>query len=284
MYPRWFDPALADALRGVPLPARRVNAGRGDGRHASRLPGSGIEFAQFRGYQPGDDPRRVDWKLLARSDRFFVREADAETTLPLRLLVDSSGSMAHTESGTRKFDVVRQLAASLALLGIRQGDTPSLHLVPGATVTASRDSRQFERILHTLDEARPAGVLPSDIERTLDWSGQARDGFLIVITDGHDAERQLLRAVERSGQDAAFLVLRTAREHDLAYGRAVVLEDLESGAVVTIDPDVAHGRAEAYQRQRDAATRLAVDWVPIDPAVPLIGPLREWLATRAGRR
>ncbi|MEO7353731.1 MAG: DUF58 domain-containing protein [Gemmatimonadales bacterium] len=284
MYPRWFDPALADELRGVPLPARRVNAGRGDGRHASRLPGSGVEFAQFRGYQPGDDPRRVDWKLLARSDRFYVRQADAETALPLRLLLDTSRSMAHTEGGRSKFDAARQLVATLALLAIRQGDTPSLHLLPGTSVAPSRDSRQFERILHALDGATPAGALPADIERELAATDGAGHGFLLAVTDAHDPEHRLLHAVERSGEDAAFLVLRTEREHDLAYGRSVLLEDLESGATLTIDPDTLHARTAAYARHRDAAMRLGVDWVAIDPGAPMMRPLREWLAQRAGRR
>ncbi|MES2306756.1 MAG: DUF58 domain-containing protein [Gemmatimonadota bacterium] len=284
MHPRWFDPSLADALRGISLPARRVNAGRGDGRHASRLPGPGIEFAQFRGYQPGDDPRRVDWKLLARSDRFFVREADAETALPLRIVLDASRSMAHTEAGICKFDVARQLAATLARLAIRQGDTPALLLLPGATIPPSRDSRQFERLLYTLDAATPTGALPAQIDRLIESAGAGRDGFLLVITDAFDRGQQLLRAVELSGRDAAFLVLRTQREHDLDYCSPVLLEDLESGATIALDVEALHGRAAEHARYREAAIQLGVDWIALDPGVPILGPLREWLARRAGRR
>lgn len=282
MHPRWFTPALADALQGLSLPARRAIAGRGDGRHPSRLPGTGLEFAQFRGYQPGDDPRRVDWKLLARSDRFFVREADAETALPLRVLVDASRSMAHTEDGVAKFDIARLVAASLALVAIRQGDTPSVALLPGDMVPASRDARQLDRVLHLLDRAAPTGELPARIDVAF-GGGHARDGLLLVITDGHDPERHLLRAVERSGLDATFLVLRTAREGDLDYGEPVVLEDLESGAMLTIEAGAHHRRAEADAAYREAAKHAGIDWVALDPAAPLAPPLRQWLAARAGR-
>src|SRR6185436_16776011 len=84
----FISPKTLAALRDLELAARTVVDGFMYGVHPSRLPGAGIEFSQYRSYQPGDDPRRVDWKLFARSDRYFVREAEIETSVTVRLLVD----------------------------------------------------------------------------------------------------------------------------------------------------------------------------------------------------
>ena len=80
-------------VRDLELAARIAVDGTMLGRHTSRRAGAGLEFSQYRSYQPGDDPRRIDWKLLGRSDRYFVREAEAETSLTVRLLLDATGSM-----------------------------------------------------------------------------------------------------------------------------------------------------------------------------------------------
>ena len=90
---------LLAALRDLELVARRVVDGIRFGAHPSRAAGEGVEFSQFRSYQLGDDLRRVDWKLFARSERFFVREAERETSVSVRLAVDASESMGYEEDG-----------------------------------------------------------------------------------------------------------------------------------------------------------------------------------------
>src|ERR1043165_9878305 len=88
-----LTPNLTAALRGLVLTARRTLDGALVGGHASALPGAGLEFSQYRGYRPGDDPRRVDWKLFSRSGRYFVREAEGERSVTVRIVVDASASM-----------------------------------------------------------------------------------------------------------------------------------------------------------------------------------------------
>lgn len=288
MRPGWYDPSLAAALAGLPLPARRPAAGVVEGRHAARLPGTGLEFAQYRGYQPGDDPRRVDWKLLARSDRFFVREADAETAVPVRLLLDATASMGHTEDGLAKFDVARALVAALATAAVRQGNLPSLHLlgsdVAVRAVPPSRDGRQLERMLDVMDRARPAGDWPADADEALAELASRRDGVLFVVTDAFDPEDRLLPALERLALDATVFVLRMARERDLAWDGPVTLEDLETGARLTVRPGDPHPRAAHDRAWRDRAALAGVDVLPLEAERPLAAPLGAWLAERAGRR
>lgn len=279
---RWDDPALAAALADLPLAPRRAAPARAEGRHATRFPGSGHEFAQYRGYQPGDDLRRVDWKLLARSDRFYVREADAETALPVRIVVDASASMAHAEGGRSKWDAARALTAALARVAIRQGDVPALAIVGGGTpvlVPGSHDRRQMDRILDALAHAEPQSVLGARLGTAMMALGA---GPLLIITDAHDPAANVPAAIP-PGEDATLLVLRSARERDIAYGEPVTLEDLETGQRVTVRDGLAHQRAEAFAAWTAAARGVGAMVVPLDPFAPMAPPLRHWLAARAGR-
>lgn len=91
---RFLDPRTLAALGDLTLAARTVVDGFMYGVHPSRTPGAGLEFSQYRSYQPGDDVRRVDWKLFARSDRYFLRDAETDTSVAVRLVLDASESMA----------------------------------------------------------------------------------------------------------------------------------------------------------------------------------------------
>lgn len=282
MAPRWDDPALAAALDDLPLAPRHPALARADGRHAARFPGTGQEFAQYRGYQPGDDLRRVDWKLLARSDRFYVREADAETALPVRIVLDASASMAHAEAGRSKWDAARALAAALARVAIRQGDLPGLAIVGGSgapPVLPSRDRRQLERILDALDHALPSGGGMPDLPEAL---GHLGHGALLLVTDGHDPDGAIPMALP-PGEDVTVLVLRSARETDLTYPEPVTLEDLETGQRVTIGAESAAARASAFRGWTDALRGRGAQMVMLDPFLAMAPPLRTWLAARAGR-
>ena len=133
-------------VRDLELAARIAVDGTMLGRHTSRRAGAGLEFSQYRSYQPGDDPRRIDWKLLGRSDRYFVREAEAETSLTVRLLLDATGSMGHEEAGVTKLDYARFLTAALALLAHRQGDAVGLYLLGNGDVTPYLPRREPPRL------------------------------------------------------------------------------------------------------------------------------------------
>ena len=283
--PAWHDAALAASLARTPLVSRRLGSGVADGRHASRLPGTGLEFAQYRGYQPGDDLRRVDWKLLARSDRFFVREADAETALPVRFILDASGSMAHEEDGVRKVDVARRIVAALAASAVANGDVPSLAIVgEGETIVPpSRDRRQLERIVDALDRSAPAGSLSPRVAAAIAALGGGADGLLIGVTDWHDPADLLRPSLEHSGIEATLIVLRTPREQDVRYGVPVTLEDLETGEQVVVSGEANRHRAEVFRTRSEVARRGGTDVLLLDPLVPVQQPLLDWLASRAGR-
>src|ERR1700752_3003592 len=118
----FLEPQVLSRLSGIPLFARRPMMGNVSGRHPSPHRGSSVEFAEYRKYVPGDDLRRLDWRAYGRSDRFFVKEFEADTNLRLCLVLDTSGSMDFGSGGITKIEYARRLAGALAYLALLQGD------------------------------------------------------------------------------------------------------------------------------------------------------------------
>src|SRR5690349_10077154 len=114
---RLLDPKVMMAIQNLSLAAKTTVDGFLAGVNKSSLRGTGIEFSQYRSYQPGDDLRHLDWKMFARSDRYYIRESAAETDISIRILLDASASMNHHGGSGTKLNYARYLAGSLAYLG-----------------------------------------------------------------------------------------------------------------------------------------------------------------------
>lgn len=285
---RFIDPAALAAIRDLPLVARSVVDGFMYGVHPSRMPGAGLEFSQFRSYQAGDDLRRVDWKLYGRSDRYFVRESEIETSLTLRLLLDTSASMAQAET-ISKLDYCRFLAASLALLAHRQGDAIGLHLLGNGGVRSLRPARgqpALQRLMHELERAEPAGTWPA-WERVDAVAADGR-GITVLLTDFHERAAEIREAVVRLAarrhELIVFHVIGRA-ELGLDYGGPVELEELETGRVIEVDPERERPAyraaldAELASLRRDLEGRR-VEYLRLTLDEPLDVALRGFLAAR----
>src|SRR6202522_3833948 len=122
----FLDHGVLSRLAGFPLFARRPMQGTVSGRHPSPHRGSSVEFAECRKYVPGDDLRRLDWRTYGRSDRFYVKEFEADTNLRCCLVVDTSGSMGFGSQGITKIEFARRLAGTLGYLASQQGDAVGL--------------------------------------------------------------------------------------------------------------------------------------------------------------
>lgn len=260
-----LDPAALAALADLTLAARMIVDGIMFGAHRSRMPGTGLEFSQYRSYQPGDDLRRVDWKLFARSDRYFVRESETETSVIVRLVVDATGSMAERlePDGVTTFEYARLLAVALALLADRQGDAVGLLSLRDATVSVippRHDSRQLGRIAHALESLRPSGRWPLwDRVEPLLLGGPAagRRGITIVITDGYEHAGEIGAAAARLAavrHDVLLLHLAGPTAEALPYDGPVVFEELETGRRVELDA----GQARAVHVERTLQDRAAL--------------------------
>src|SRR6201991_5295237 len=123
-----LDPKVLMTIKDLPLLARTVVDGFMNGFNKSKVKGPGLEFSQYRSYQPGDDLRWLDWKMYARSDRYYIRESEIETSIAVRLLIDASLSTEHKDGNFTKMDYARHLAAALGWLAHGQGDALGLYV------------------------------------------------------------------------------------------------------------------------------------------------------------
>ncbi len=289
---RFIDPHTLASISDLHLVARTIVDGFLFGEHDSLVPGQGIEFSQYRSYQPGDDLRRVDWKLFGRSDRYYVRESDVETNISVRFILDTSQSMMHTENGINKFDYARFVTASLAYLAVSQGDAISLFAVneSESTLLPSRQgSQHLHRLLHNLEGLKPEGRFPgwAALEQTM-VSLPHRE-LIVVVSDMHERSDELttfLVKLSQLGHEVILLHLMGRSELEFDYNGHLAFEDLETGEVVEVDAGEA---AQQYRRQlrdnirvmekRLQDERVVADILTIDQ--PLDFALRTYLTQRA---
>jgi len=155
----FLDSKVLGRLMALPLHARQSMLGSVSGKHRSPVRGSSLEFAQYRKYVPGDDTRRLDWRTWGRSDRFYIKEFEADTNLRLCLLIDASGSMGFGPSGATRLDYARKLAGTLGYLAAQQGDAVGLWSMaePAVEIPAKRGATHLGLVLDQLSGIQPLG-------------------------------------------------------------------------------------------------------------------------------
>jgi len=237
---------------GQPLLARFPMEGSVSGHHRSPHRGSSVEFAEYRNYVPGDDIRRLDWRVFARTDRYYLKEFEAETNLRCYVVLDCSGSMGFAgEHGTR-LDYAKRLAATLSYLIINQGDAAGLlHVTDKATpdIPPRRNASHLQVILDALGQARPTGGTRL-VPMLHELAEKARRRALVVILsdcfcDG-DELRDALQHLRFQKHDLALFHLLDPLELDFEFDRPVRFVDMEGSHSIVTEP--ATVRAE-YQSQ-----------------------------------
>lgn len=237
-----LDPGLRAQLRGLRIASRRSSPLRGGGMHRSRDRGAGLEFSQYRGYEPGDEPRRIDWKLYARSDRFFVREAERDSPLAVWLLLDASASMAQSDE-TRpdwsRLDAARTLSACIAEVALRQGDRVGLLAAGGEGlwfVPAAAGSRQRERLLFELARIRAGGGAPDPARLRPAWERIGADELVVVLGDFLDpALPDLATRLAAARREVLAIQLLTVAERDFPFDDGRRFIDPETGQALPGD-------------------------------------------------
>ena len=293
---RFLQPQVLAALKNLQLVAKTVVDGFLLGIHANPKSGAGQEFSQYRGYQPGDDLRRLDWKMFARSDRYFIREAEIETGIGMRFVLDASASMAHRDTnGMTKFDYARYLAASLAYLAFQQGDAIGLATMGGLT-TCRLPSRHHPRHLHlflqTLETLVPKGEWSvSDEENSGEPVWQSRE-LVVAISDLYQHRSEILETLRRWAamkNEIVVFHLTAANEWNLPYSGSVVFEDLETGRQVKASPQSIRDRhrrrlEESSNAWRAELNEAGIGYEPVSMDQPLDFALRSFLVKRAKLR
>jgi len=290
---QFIDPRALARVRDMELVARSVADGFLHGIQSSHQRGIGIEFSQYRGYEPGDALSRIDWKLYARSDRFYVREAERESEVAVWLVLDASQSMAQASEGGpwHKFDYARYFLATLAYLAQAQGDRVGL-LCFGAAgqelLPALPGQQQWHRILQVLQRTRHGGRFPDAQQLELPLERLQGPGLVMLISDFHQARDELqafIHRVSTSHNETAALQLVCGDELDFPYRGPVRFEDLESGETVLLSGQRARdaylASRETYQeslRRALALRNVSLDTLNIDE--PLDQGLHAFLERR----
>ena len=229
-------------IKNLPLMAKTVVDGFMSGFNKSNIKGPGLEFSQYRSYQPGDDLRWLDWRMYARSDRYYIRESETETSISVRFLIDASGSMAHSDNGLKKIEYARFLAASLAWLANLQGDAVGLYVFKDGglfSLASKPDPQHLQRLFYQLSVIQPDGKFTQPIHYKELFAGQGRKELLVFITDMYQENNEiyaLLDSLAALKHEVLVFQLMGQNELDLDYKGYAALEDLETGETIQIDP------------------------------------------------
>lgn len=288
--PQYRDPLSRRVAQLEVLSARLIRAGFAGDYH-SAFHGRGIEFAQVREYQPGDDIRTIDWNVTARSGVPYVKEFVEERDLTLLVAIDVSGSMAFGSVDWRKCDVAAELASVFAFSAVQNADRIGLLLFSNdvrAYIPPRRGHGHAQVIVRAAADAAmrgPSGLADIDYAVNFLERVNAKRAVVIVLSDFLDLnfERPLRRLGRR--HDVVALALRDPREERFPSGGLVRLVDAETGQRRLIElgrDDVARRATQRGQQLTRRFRSAAVDWLEVSTAVPYDRALLRFFRERAG--
>lgn len=293
---RYLDPAVLNKVSGLELQARLVVEGFISGRHESPFKGSSVEFAEHRQYVPGDDIRHLDWKVFAKSDRFYIKEYEEETNLKAYVVVDVSKSMAYAgEGGISKLEYAKFVGASILHLVQRQQDAAALvtfnegvqEFLPPASSGA-----HIRNCTKALSQAQPGGdtelgpILHEIADRLRSRS------LVVLLSDFFDESGSVLEGLAHMGWRGHDVIAFHVLDHDelhLPFDRMTRFEGLEIDEHLLLDPKALR---EAYLEEmrsfqteiKSACLRGRMDYVVLDTSAPLGIALSTYLAQRSQGR
>jgi uncharacterized protein (DUF58 family) len=254
--PRSFlNAQVLSRLAGLPLFARRPMQGNVSGRHASPHRGASIEFAEYRKYVPGDDLRRLDWRAYGRSDRFYIKEFEADTNLRCCFVLDTSGSMGFGSKGVTKLEYARRIAATLGYLASQQGDAVGLACVAAGivrNVPPRRNPAHLRLIYELLEQAIPRGetqlaAVLHELAETIRQRALiiiVSDLFLEPVVLGHCFQHLRFRK-----HDVAVFHLLDPLEIEFNFRRPMRFLDMEGGPAIFAEPSDIAPRYQAALEQ-----------------------------------
>ena len=290
---RFLSPAVIARLGTLELKARTIVEGFLSGLHRSPFKGFSVEFAEYRQYLPGDDLSSIDWKVYARSDRYYVKKFEEETNLDCHLIVDVSASMGYARrDGPTKLEYAQMLAASLAYLMNRQRDAVGLTAFDEAIVTMLPPSARpghLRSVLVTLDRLRLGSK--TDVSKPLHVLADtiAKRGMVVLISDLlDDPERVVdgLRHFRFRGTDVVVFHVLDPDELTFPFERASKFRDMEAGDEVMAVPSLVRGSylaelervLEVYKQELGST---GIDSRLVDTSEPLAFALMSYLSNRS---
>jgi uncharacterized protein (DUF58 family) len=286
---QFLDPAVLGRIGNLQLLAKTVVDGFLTGLHRSPYLGFSIEFAEHRQYMPGDDIRRIDWRLWARTDRHYIKLYEADTNANFMVILDVSASMNYGSHTLTKLDYARYLAACLSFFSSQQRDRVGLVTFDREIVEYVRPSmKHLDTVLHVLDRADPGrkGDLEPPLLQVTELLG--RKGILVLISDFYEDPDRVLKAVgplRARGHDVIVFHVMDPTELEFPFTEPSGFEDLETNEQIPVIPaklrDDYKKMVEAHlQALRDRFTGSRIDYTLLDTSKPLDLALFQYLAAR----
>ncbi len=291
---RQIDRRAVGKISRLEFRARQAMAGYYSGIHKSPFQGFSVEFAEYREYMPGDDLRFMDWRVLARTNKHFIKKYEAETNLNCYVLLDTSGSMEFTTAEPSRLDYGASLAAALSLLMLRQGDQAGLVTFDTAVrhfIPPRGNARHFAEIANALEHLKTGGE--TDVSGVLHEIAERirRRSLVIIISDFFGNTEDILRGLQHfrhRHHEVVCLHLVDDAEIEFPYDRITMFECLEGGRQIVVDPRVV---AEGYRLRfarfldeiRRGCTEKGVDYRRMMLSEPFDEALTAYLAMRKQR-
>jgi len=294
--PSLLSPAELERFGDLLVFARSTVEGYFSGKHKSPFRGSSVEFADYKEYIPGDDPKRIDWRAYGRSRRLFVRQFEAETDMAVYLLVDVSGSMDYASGEPQsKYILAARIAAALAYLMIHQGDKVALvlfseqlkqFLPPGGT------RRHLHHIVRELEAVEPAwGTGIGNALAECDPLFKRR-GKIVLLSDFWDDSERTFEALSRFlHRKFEILLLHVTHPHemDLPPVNAARFHDMETHDEIEVEADEIRAAYRESARKRSAAlgreaSNRNITYALVDTNRPYLDAIEAYLGFRGGNK
>jgi uncharacterized protein (DUF58 family) len=286
---RFVDPVVLARVGNLELVARSVVDGFINGMHRSPHFGASVDFAEHRGYTAGDDIRRVDWKLFGRTDRFYIKEYEADTNSNFAVLLDTSKSMGFGSAGITKLEYAKILAGCLTYMVHRQRDRVGFAAFDDDIVEfVPCSAKHMDVTLHVLDRLKPTkpGSFAGPMKKLAEHYG--RKGMLVLVSDFYEDPQAIVEAVAPlrfRGHDIIVFHVLDPAEIDFGYDQASAFEDLESGEQIPVVPQAFAEQYRALIREHSEALRtkfseLRVDYALLNTSTPLDHALFTYLSVR----
>jgi uncharacterized protein (DUF58 family) len=286
---RFVDPKILARVGNLELLAKTVVDGFINGLHRAPFFGASIDFAEHRQYVAGDDIRRVDWKLWARTDRYYVKQYEADTNTNFTVLFDISRSMKFSSGGVTKLEYGAFLGACLGYLATRQRDRVGIITFDEDIVThVPPSAKHFDMVLHTLDRAKAEkpGHLSAPLHRMAEHF--KRRGILLLISDFYDEPEAILDAIKPLkflGNDLIVFHVLDPQEINFDYDEASAFEDLESRDQIPVVPQSFRDQYRSLIQEHVTSLRTKfseqrIDYALLNTSEPLDRALFSYLSSR----
>ncbi|TRZ43170.1 DUF58 domain-containing protein [Robertkochia solimangrovi] len=240
-YHQLLKPDVINSVSGLALIARVIVDGYLAGMNSSRRIGYGMEFNQYKHYEPGDDLRLLDWKMLARSGKHYIKKSEIETNVSVKFVIDSSKSMQHEEGAIRKIDFVKVMVAALAYLSNSQGDEIGLFSMNNLNIESlypGGSKQHFNYFLHKLIAIEAEGTQADHRLALQHLHTRKQKELIIFISDMYETNRELstvLKGLKTPKNEVIVFHVMGKNELDFNYKGSLTFEDLETGESIKID-------------------------------------------------